>query len=154
MSPCYFIPIELMTPQSKISLEDLKELSESEIPFISHLNFEPVSLDPAKTVVRIRCDESTLRPGGTVAGPVMMALADAAFFVVIMANLGLVKLAVTTSLSFNFLRKPSPGDLYCEASILKLGKRLAVCEALLYTEELGRNQPVAHSTGTYSIPPT
>jgi hypothetical protein len=36
--------------------------------------------------------------------------------------------------------------------ILKLGKRLAVGEVLLYSE--GEPEPVAHVTCTYSIPPT
>ena len=95
-----------------------------------------------------RCDR-----GGTVAGPVMMGLADAAIYGLVLANIGLVALAVTTNLSINFLRKPGPGDLFCKAMPLKLGKRLAVCEATLYTEDMGPTAPVAHVTGTYSIPP-
>ncbi len=142
-----------MLRQSRISIQDFQELAESELPFLSQLAVDLVELDPIKTVLCARCDQHTLRPGGTVAGPVMMALADAAFFAVIMANIGMVKLAVTTNLSINFLRKPNPGDLYCEASILKLGKRLAVCEAILHMAEFGYDKPVAHATGTYSIPP-
>ena len=83
----------------------------------------------------------------------MMGLADAAFYALVMANIGLIALAVTTNLSINFLRKPTPGELYCKATMLKLGRRLAVCDALLYTTELGIDKPVAHVTGTYSIPP-
>ena len=95
-----------------------------------------------------------LRPGGTVAGPIMTGLADAAFYALILGNIGPVELAVTTNLSINFLRKPPPGDIVAAARLLKLGKRLAVCEASLYSEALGKEHPVAHATGTYSIPQT
>lgn len=143
-----------MSSRSRISIEEFNRLAEAELPLMAYLNVNLVRLDAAETILRARCEDASLRPGGTVAGPVMMALADAAFFAVIMANIGMVKLAVTTNLSINFLRKPGPGDLDCHAGILKLGKRLAVCEARLYTGEFGRDKPVAHATGTYSIPPS
>ena len=118
------------------------------------MDVELVSLDRQKAIMRIRCDETSLRPGGSVAGPIMMGLADAAFYAVILANLGMVPLAVTTSFNINFLRKPGLGDLYCRASILKLGSRLAVCDAIIYTNDPGEDEPAAHATGTYSIPPS
>ena len=79
---------------------------------------------------RMRCDyhERHLRPGGTISGPTMMALADLALYVAILAQIGPVGLAVTTSLNYNFLRKPGQGGLIAEAKLLKLGKRLAVGE--------------------------
>src|SRR5919109_1012664 len=48
-----------------------------------------------------------LRPGGTVSGPVLMAVADVALYVAILGEIGIVPLTVTTSLPINFLRKPS-----------------------------------------------
>jgi len=65
----------------------------------------------------------------------------------------MVELAVTTNLSINFLRKPAPGDVLADARMLKLGKRLAVGEVSLYSESGSADMPVAHATGTYSIPP-
>lgn len=101
---------------------------------------------------RMRCDyhEKHLRPGGTISGPTMMALADLALYAAILGQIGPVALAVTTSLSFNFLRKPGPTALIGEARLLKLGKRLAVGEVALYSQ--GESEMVAHATGTYSIP--
>ncbi|WP_324133690.1 PaaI family thioesterase [Bosea sp. (in: a-proteobacteria)] len=101
---------------------------------------------------RMRCDyhEKHLRPGGTISGPTMMALADVALYAAILGQIGPVALAVTTSLSFNFLRKPAPAALIGEARLLKLGKRLAVGEVSLYSQ--GESEMVAHATGTYSIP--
>jgi uncharacterized protein (TIGR00369 family) len=96
-------------------------------------------------------DQRHLRPGGTVSGPTMMALADAAMYVAILGNIGKVALAVTTNLNISFYRKPTPGTLRAEARLLKLGQRLAVGDVLIYNE--GEDQSVAHVTLTYSIPP-
>jgi acyl-coenzyme A thioesterase PaaI-like protein len=92
-----------------------------------------------------------LRPGGTVAGPVLMAVADIALYVAILGEIGIVPLTVTTSLSINFMRKPA-ADLAIVGvcKLMKLGKSLAVGEVSLYSE--GVAEPVAHVVGTYSIP--
>jgi len=108
-------------------------------------------IDVQGAVLEQITDERHLRPGGTVSGPTMMALADAAMYVAILGNLGKVALAVTTNLNINFYRKPGPGTLRAEARILKMGARLAVGDVLLYSE--GVDQSVAHVTLTYSIPP-
>jgi uncharacterized protein (TIGR00369 family) len=96
--------------------------------------------------------EEQLRPGGTVSGPAMMALADTALYVAILGEIGIVPLAVTTSLTINFLRKPvASQDIVAVCKLVKLGKSLAVGEVSLYSE--GTAEPVAHAVGTYSIPP-
>ena len=105
------------------------------------------------SVIRHKIGNEELRPGNTVSGPVLMATADAALYVAIMGELGLVAMAVTTSLNFNFLRKPDPDkDIIGVCNLIKLGKSLAVGEVSLYSE--GDDRVVAHAVGTYSIPPT
>ncbi|MDQ2696619.1 MAG: PaaI family thioesterase [Pseudomonadota bacterium] len=102
--------------------------------------------------VRQIIDHQHLRPGGTVSGPVMMAVADWAAYAAILAEIGIVPLAVTTSLNINFLRRPSPQRaIIGEARLLKLGRRLAVAEVNIFSE--GESALVAHATLTYSIPP-
>lgn len=102
--------------------------------------------------VRLKIGEQHLRPGGTVSGPTLMALADTATYVVILAEIGIVPLAVTTNLNSSFMRKPAADrDLIATANLLKLGKRLAVAEVKLYSE--GSDDVLAHATLTYSIPP-
>ncbi|WP_350334466.1 PaaI family thioesterase [Coralliovum pocilloporae] len=109
-------------------------------------------VDEGVAVVRLSPTEIHLRPGGTVSGPAMMALADFAAYVVILAHIGPVALAVTTNLNINFLRKPEPGqDLLAECRILKLGQRLVVTEVSINRE--GDGETVAHATATYSVPP-
>jgi uncharacterized protein (TIGR00369 family) len=91
-----------------------------------------------------------IRPGGTISGPTMMALADFAMYVSVLASIGPVPLAVTINLSINFLRKPAARDLIAECRLLKLGKRLAMGEVSIRSD--GADEPVAHVTSTYSIP--
>jgi uncharacterized protein (TIGR00369 family) len=101
--------------------------------------------------VRQRYSDRMLRPGGTISGPTLMALADCAMYVVLLSAIGPVGLAVTTNLNINFLRKGAPGqDVLAVARLLKLGKRLAVGEVSLFSAD--SPDPIAHVTATYSIP--
>ncbi|MBO6759085.1 MAG: PaaI family thioesterase [Roseibium sp.] len=109
------------------------------------------SIAPDEAVVRFTANDLHLRPGGTVSGPSLMALADLAAYVVILAHIGPVALAVTTNLNINFLRKPGPGDLLSTCRLLKLGKRLAVVDCGIAAE--GDEDLAAHATATYSVPP-
>lgn len=94
--------------------------------------------------------ERQVRPGGTVSGPTIMALADLSLYVAILASAGPVMLAATTNLTFNFLRRPAPKDLLAECRLLRLGRRLAVGEVAIRSD--GEEDLVAHATGTYVIP--
>jgi uncharacterized protein (TIGR00369 family) len=91
------------------------------------------------------------RPGGTLSGPTMMALADNSAWLVILAHIGPVLLAVTTSLHIDFLRKPEIADLMARAKLIKLGRRLAVVDVELFSR--GSSELVAKAQVTYSIPP-
>lgn len=103
-------------------------------------------------VMRLMVSDAHLRPGGTVSGPSMFGLVDLAIYCAILSRLGPVALAVTTNASIDFMRKPEAGrDLLAHCRLLKLGRVLAVGEALIYSE--GQGQPVARCSMTYSIPP-
>lgn len=105
-----------------------------------------------RLVARWRVDDRHLRPGGTVGGPTIFALADVAIYCAILSRIGPVALAVTTNASIDFMRKPTAGrDLLAECRILKLGRSLAVAEALIFSD--GAADPVARCSMTYSIPP-
>lgn len=103
-------------------------------------------------VVSHQVGPDELRPGGTVSGPTLMAVADAALYVAILGEIGIVPLAVTTSLTINFLRKPAAGSrIVGDCRLMKVGRSLAVGEVWLRSQ--GQEDPVAHVVGTYSIPP-
>jgi uncharacterized protein (TIGR00369 family) len=113
-------------------------------------NFSVEAVGPMSARLRLHFNADHLRPGGTISGPTIFALADVALYVAILAQLGQVKLAVTTNLNINFLRKPGPADLVGEARLHKLGRRLAVGEVAMFSVDAP--DIVAHATGTYSIP--
>lgn len=108
------------------------------------------SAGPRAARLRMAVSARVSRPGGTVSGPTMFMLADTALYVAVLASVGPKPLAVTTNLSINFLRKPALKDIVADCRLLKLGKRLAVGEVTIYSD--GEDEPVAHATGTYSIP--
>ena len=114
-------------------------------------DFAVERLGPEGLVLRLRVAERHLRPGGTVSGPSIFALADVAMYLAILSRIGEVPLAVTTNASVDFMRKPAAGrDLLGEARLLKLGRSLAVGDALICSE--GEDAPVARASMTYSIP--
>lgn len=101
--------------------------------------------------LRVPVTERYLRPGGTVSGPALMTIADTAMYYLVLGMIGPVALALTSNLNMNFLRAPKLADVIAEAEMLKLGKRLAVGQVTIYSD--GSDEPVAHATVTYSIPP-
>ncbi|MCB1364466.1 MAG: PaaI family thioesterase [Rhodobacteraceae bacterium] len=110
------------------------------------------ALGEDRLTMRLLVDDRHLRPGGTVSGPSMFALADCAVYAMVLARVGRKALAVTTSCSMDFMRKPAAGvDVIAECRLLKLGRALAVGDLLLYSA--GQEAPVARATMTYSIPP-
>ena len=108
--------------------------------------------DDAGIVLRLKVAERHLRPGGTVSGPSIFALADVAMYLAILSRIGPVALTVTTSCAVDFMRKPAAGrDLLGEARVLKLGRSLAVGDVMVFSEGLA--EPVARASLTYAIPP-
>jgi uncharacterized protein (TIGR00369 family) len=136
---------------SKITVAEFQEIIRESLPFAQSLGAEVVELTPTRVVLRLPYRDDFLRPGGTISGPMLMGLADLAMYALVLAAIGRVELAVTTSLTINFLLKPPPAAVRAEARLLKLGKRLAVGEVELYSE--ADPGMVAHVTVTYSIPP-
>jgi uncharacterized protein (TIGR00369 family) len=134
-----------------MSVEELQELIDTGLPLSTYFNIKVEKVGQGKSTMRLVYKPDLVRPGGTIAGPALMALADAVMYGVVLTAIGRVELAVTTNLNINFLRKPANTDIIAEGSMLKLGKRLAVCEVSLTSEN--DDELVAHVTGTYSIPP-
>lgn len=102
--------------------------------------------------MRLLVQDRHLRPGGTVSGPSLFALADVSLYAMLMARVGPKALAVTTSASIDFMRKPAAGqDVLADCKLLKLGRVLVVGDVLMRSE--GSDKVVARASMTYSIPP-
>jgi len=137
---------------SKVTVEEFNKIMHEGLPAAKDAGTICTSISHGEAVLRLPFDSTHLRPGGTISGPAMMALADASMYAVVLSMIGPVELAVTTNFNINFLRKPPQADITAEGQIIKLGKRLAVIEVTLFTADI-EHDPIAHATGTYSIPP-
>ncbi len=141
-----------MSDGPRISHAEFDALCAAELPFAVAAGFRLDELGEGRAVCRAPFRADSIRPGGTIAGPILMGLADFALYAAVLSRIGAVPLAVTTSLTTNFLRRPRAVDVIAEARLLKLGRRLAYGEVTLFSA--GEADPVAHVTGTYSIPPS
>ncbi|MFB9951086.1 PaaI family thioesterase [Rhizobium puerariae] len=139
--------------QPLMTVEQIHAFLDREFPQI-HMDGRVLAvtdIGPGRLAMRFDPNDRHLRPGNTLSGPSMVMLADVAAYAVILAHIGPVALAVTTSLNINFLRKPGLAPLFCDCKILKLGKRLAVIDTLLTQDRA--EEPIAQATATYLIPP-
>jgi uncharacterized protein (TIGR00369 family) len=136
----------------RITIAEMEELSKT-LRWVTQLGIVIEEIGHGTARLRLPASPDVLRPGGTVSGPAMMTLADYAMYAAVLGAIGRVELAVTTSFSINFLRKPPQADLLAECRLLKLGKRLAYGEVWINTQDGDPDAPVAHVTATYSIPP-
>jgi uncharacterized protein (TIGR00369 family) len=105
---------------------------------------------PGRVRVTAPYRDGLLRPGGVISGPTLMSLADTGAYALVLAHIGDQLMAVTSSLTMNFLRGAAPGDLHAEAQMLRLGRRNAVCDVRLWTE--GPDRLAAQAIVTYAIP--
>lgn len=115
-------------------------------------SFTIVEAQSKRATLRREVTDADTRPGGTVSGPTLMALADTALYVAIHATIGITPQAVTSNLNISFLRRPAADKaIIAECRMIKVGRSLAVGEVSLFSE--GNSDPVAFVVGTYSIPP-
>ncbi len=136
--------------QPVLTAEEVAAFSDEVFPQQAGV-YRIASVAPMAAVVTQAIDERHLRPGGTISGPTMFAIADYVFYIAVLAMIGREPLTVTTTLTINFLRKPPVADLRAEARILKLGRTLATGDVLVFSA--GVPDPVAHAVVSYAVPP-
>ena len=134
-----------------IEKQEFEAIVRHEVPLVGSFDITVEEIGEGSMVLMMPYQDRFVRPGGTIMGPALFGLADVALYGAVMSRIGRVELAVTTSMTINFLRRPRPAPVRAEARLLKLGRRLAYGEVLIFSE--GDPEPVAHVTGTYSIPP-
>lgn len=133
-----------MTQMTAAELQDyVDELFGGGVPWtISEVGADGVEL-------RMEVDETNVRPGGTVAGPTVVLLADSAAYATVITNIGPKPLAVASNINVSFLRRPKVQPLLARGRLLKLGRSLAVVEVEVRNE--GDPKPVSHAVVTYSL---
>jgi uncharacterized protein (TIGR00369 family) len=135
---------------SRITAEEFENALRFGIPFTNQFSYKMECLESGYARMRMQFDERHVRPGGTIAGPLLVMVADAALYAMVMSVLGMELFAVTSNLNIHFLRKPSPVDVIGEATMIRKGRRMIVGEVLLYSD--GESEPIAHVTGSYALP--
>jgi uncharacterized protein (TIGR00369 family) len=141
------------SPPPRLDAKRVEELIDTRFPQIHsggrNLVVEEVGDRSAR--VRMKADPRNTRPGGTISGPSMFALADFSIYVAVIATLGEAGVdAVTSSLNITFLARPEPNDMTAEVRLIRVGRRLAVGQAELYSQ--GASEIVAHAIATYALP--
>ena len=139
-------------------MQDIKMTAEALEAFLVevfpqvHADFAVETVTAEGVDVRLVVNDSHLRPGGTVSGPTMFALADVGMYLAVLSRIGPQALTVTTNCSIDFMRKPAAGaGLMCHVRLLKVGRSLAVGDCLIFSD--GTDAPVARASLTYAIPP-
>jgi uncharacterized protein (TIGR00369 family) len=126
---------------------ELEELMDKSFP--SWRTFSQiVSIGEQDVTIRMPFRQDLVRAGGTISGPALMALADTAAYYVTLVHAGPVPSAATANLDIHFLVRPKPADITAVATMLRLGRRLAVSKVDLLSE----GTLVAHATVTYALP--
>jgi len=136
---------------ARITVEAFNRLLGEGLPLIAALGLRAEAVGEGTARVVLPFSAQIVRPGGTVMGPVLMAVADCAMYAALLGAIGPVPLAVTSTLTINFLRKPGQADVIGECRALRIGRRSAVFEVSLFSA--GSDEAVAHATGAYTIPP-
>lgn len=134
----------------KLTAQAVEDLIRAGLPVASSAGVRVESVAPGRARIRLPFHPGMLRPGGVVSGPTLFTAADTAMYALVLAHVGPQLMAVTAQLNINFLRKAAPADVIGEARMLRLGRRTAVIEVLLFTGD--DTEPVAQVTGSYALP--
>jgi uncharacterized protein (TIGR00369 family) len=137
---------------SQVTAEQFMQVLREGMPSAAATPFDIVTLERGLASLRLTTTAEHLRPGETVAGPVLFWLADLAMYAAVMSAIGPVPLAVTTDATVHFLRRPRAGVLVARARVLKEGRRLVVGEITI-AHDGEDDAPVAHVVMSYSVPP-
>ncbi len=130
---------------------ELCRFLETQVPFVKALGISCEESRPSYAVARWKRDPRWLRPGGYLFGGGLMSLADAAFYMAILSQIGLKAMAVTIELKMNFLRPAVGGDVLARAQVLKAGQRIAYGDVHLVMAD-DRDRLIAHATCSYALP--
>lgn len=137
----------MLAGMPRMTIAEIEALMDQSFP--DWRNFSSiVALGEQDITLRMPFRKQLLRAGGTISGPALMALADTAAYFVTLAHAGPVPSAATANLDIHFLSRPKPADLTATATMLRLGRRLAVSKVDLISDD----QLVAHATVTYALP--
>jgi uncharacterized protein (TIGR00369 family) len=137
----------MLRAMPKLTLPELEALADKFFPTWRAF-LAMTSLGERDIVTKMPFRPDLLRAGGTISGPALMALADTSAYFLTLAHAGPVPSAATANLDIHFLARPDPAEIVATATLLRLGRRLAVSAVDLHSGDV----LVAHATVTYALP--
>lgn len=136
---------------SLLDAAEVERIIRDGLPMASRSDFNVERIAPGVAELRFGCAQWMLRPGGSVAGPILMMAVDTAMYAAILAHTDGEPMALTSDLTFHFLGRPKLGNLRVHAQLLKLGRRVAVCDVEIRDVA---DTLVMHASGSYMRPPS
>ncbi|WP_309089879.1 PaaI family thioesterase [Phenylobacterium sp.] len=140
----------MSAPTPLLDAQGVNALLETAFPGVQQTGPQVLEVDPGRVRLRLPYRDGLLRPGGVISGPTLMSLADTAAYALVLAHIGDQLMAVTSQLNMSFLRGAKPGDIHAEAEMLRLGRRMTVCDVRIWTESPDRL--AAQANVTYALP--
>src|SRR5699024_188714 len=137
--------------QGTLSVQEVEAVIHEGLPAAKEMGLSVERIEGQEAWVRQAFQSNQIRPGGTISGPTMIALADAAMYAEVLANLNGEKMAVTQDLHIRVLRRPQPHDLLAHSKIVQQGRRSVIMETFIYSSG-DLTLPVAWVTGSYAVP--
>lgn len=124
----------------------ITQLIQGSVPLSDSNGFYLKSIDLPSVTCVLPFQPSHTRMGNTISGPILMTLADATMYALILALDDQQGMAVTQDFQIHFLSRPQPKDLTAVATILKNGRKNVVMRVDIYSDD----KLVAHATGSYA----
>jgi uncharacterized protein (TIGR00369 family) len=136
----------------KLTAKQIEDVVRAGLPHMQDGMFAVEEVREGYARIRLPWQNWMLRPGPAISGPAQFTAADTAMFALVLAHIGPEVMAVTSDMTMHFVNRGKPGDVVAEARLLKMGRRLAVMDVLLFSAaEPGKL--IAHVSGSYVLPP-
>ena len=118
--------------------------------FVRHLNLQVTSVAPGEVAMLMPVAEELVHGGGVLCGQAMLAAADTAMLLALVAQMGEFKPVTTVQLQTSFLRPVPRGTPHVTVTgrVLRHGRTLSYGEVEIRTPD---GKLAAHATTTYAL---
>lgn len=136
----------------QVTVEDIQsQLQREDFGFGRWMGIRVTALETNAACCELSVRDDMKRPPGTVAGPILMGLADATMWAVAIAVNEQGNQSVTSDITTHFLKRPDAAKLHCRATAIKNGRTLIVIRAEITCDD--DPTVVCICQGTYAVPP-
>ena len=118
-------------------------------PWVQALGLKVDSFGPGVATLRLPVNPELSRVGGMLCGQAMMAAADTAMVLALIAQFGEFRPCTTVQMNSSFLKPLSNQDALVEARVIRAGKSLAFGEIDIRGADDGKS--VCRATTTYAL---